>query len=126
MRRPVPAKRESDGQRPDGAQPQRAMRKRAAWSAHPSPSPGPPPPPAPRELLFDELASALIERAEGLLRGDRRADLVVVPRVLRLGRLLDLDEVSGVNLADVTANSQLAEERVVGCHLLHMFAIRCG
>src|SRR5882724_10466085 len=61
------------------------------------------------KLLFDELAATLIERTERLLGRDRRADLVVVPGILRLRRLLDLDEVRRVNLAAVDANRPLAE-----------------
>src|SRR5262244_2084353 len=106
--------------RPDGAQPQRAMRTRAAWSPHPSPCPDLPTAQSPRELLLHELAPTQVERAESLLRGDRRADLVVIPGILRLGRLLDLDEICGVDLATVDANSPLAEERIVGRHLLHL------
>src|SRR5262249_8866962 len=91
-----------------------------AWSPHPSPCPDLPTAPSPRELLFHELATTLVERTECLLRGDRRADLVVIPGVLGLGRLLDLDEIRGMNLAPVRANGPLAEERIVGRHLLHL------
>ena len=52
-------------------------------------------------LLLHQLASAVGERAERLLGRNRRADLVVVPRLLRLRRLLDLDEVRRVYLAAV-------------------------
>src|SRR6266851_9549182 len=65
-------------------------------------------------LLFHERAVALVDGPEGLLGRDGRADLVVVPRVLRLGRLLDLDQIRGVDLAPVGADRALAEERVVG------------
>src|SRR5262249_38087931 len=75
---------------------------------------------APARLFLNELASALIERPESLLRGDRCADLVVVPWVLRLRRLLDLNEIRGMDLAAVDANRPLAEERIVGRHLLHL------
>src|SRR5262249_10654550 len=66
---------------------------------------------APARLFLNELASALIERPESLLRGYRCADLVVVPWVLRLRRLLDLNEIRGMDLAAVDANRPLAEER---------------
>ena len=67
-----------------------------------------------RLLLLHQRAVALVERAEGLLGRDRRADLVVVPRRLRLGRLLDLEQVGGVDLAAVGADRPLAEQRIVG------------
>src|SRR6185312_16779156 len=38
-------------------------------------------------------ALALVERPEGVLSGNRGDDLQVVPRTLRLGRLLHLDQV---------------------------------
>src|SRR5881628_3060032 len=74
---------------------------------------------APR-LFLDELAPSLVERPERLLGRDGRLDLVVVPRVLRLGRLLHLDEVRRMDLAAVDADGPLAEERVVGRQLLHL------
>src|SRR5262245_14573603 len=52
-------------------------------------------------LLLHERAVTLVEGAEGLLGGDGRADLVVVPGVLGLRRLLDLDQVGRVDLAAV-------------------------
>src|SRR5262245_65988670 len=80
----------------------------------------PPRPRQPASLFLDELTSALIKRAERLIGGNSRADLVVIPRVLRLRRLLDLDEVRGMNLAPVDANRPLATEWIVGRHLLHL------
>src|SRR5207245_4059672 len=112
--------RAADGKRPDGAQPHWEMRKRAAWSPHPSPASAPPLAPAQRELLLDELAPTLVERTKRLLGGNGRADLVVVPRVLRLGRLLHLDQVRRMDLAAVDTNRPLAEERIVGRQLLHL------
>src|SRR5262247_3958538 len=47
--RPVPSKRQSDVMRPDGAQPQRGMRKRAAWSRDPLRPPAPSPASRPGE-----------------------------------------------------------------------------
>src|SRR4029453_3736246 len=87
--------------------------------AAPLPAPRPVPGPV-ATLLLDELASTLIKGAESLLSGDGRPDLVVVPWILRLRRLLDLDQIRRVNLAPVRANSSLAEERIVGRHLLHL------
>src|SRR3989442_5579807 len=112
--------RAPDGKRPDGAQPHREMRKRAAWSPHPSPGFAPPLAPAQRGLLLDELAPTLIERTKSLLGRNGRADLVVIPRVLRLGRLLHLDQVRRVDLAAVDTNRPLPEERSVGRQLLYL------
>src|SRR5881296_2050790 len=70
--------------------------------------------------FLHQLAAALVERTEGLLGRDRRADLVVVPGVLRLRRLLDLNEVGRMDLPAVDANGPLAEERIVRGHLLHL------
>src|SRR5881628_2710700 len=60
--------------------------------AAPLADPGSRPAPVAPRLFLDELATTLVEWPERLLDRDGRADLVVVPRVLRLGRLLDLDE----------------------------------
>src|SRR5438034_9882766 len=111
--------RASCASRPDGAQPRRAARTRAAWSPHPSPTPDLPGCPV-ATLFLDELAPALIERPERLLGGNGRADFVVIPRVLGLGRLLDLDEICGMDLAAVDADRPLAEARIGGRRLLHL------
>src|SRR5438034_11683319 len=71
-------------------------------------------------LLFHQRTLALIQGAECLVRGDRRAQLVVIPWPLRLRRLLDLVEIHRVGLAAVRAHRALAEERIVGRHLLHL------
>src|SRR5215470_5916440 len=71
-------------------------------------------------LLLHQRALALVERAEGLVGGNGRADLVVVPRRLRLRGLLHLHEIGGMDLASVHPNRSLAEERIVGGHLLHL------
>src|SRR5258706_13835510 len=70
--------------------------------------------------LLDERAAAVGHRPERLVGRDRRTDLVVVVRALRLGRLLHLHEVRVVDLAAVGADRSLAEERVIGRHLLHL------
>src|SRR5215510_16348571 len=67
----------------------------------------PPRPRQPASLFLDELTSALIKRAERLIGGNSRADLVVIPRVLRLRRLLHFNEVRGMNLAPVDADRSL-------------------
>src|SRR4026207_1369636 len=69
--------------------------------------------------LLDQRAAAVLLRPERLLRRAGGEDLVVVPRVLRLGGLLHLDEIRVVDLAAVGADAPLAEQRVVGGHLLH-------
>src|SRR3972149_1855124 len=78
-----------------------------------------PPPPAPPPLLAPR-AIALGDGPEGLVGRDGGADLVVVPGVLGLGRLLDLEQVGGVDLPAVGPDHTLAEERVVGRRLLHL------
>src|SRR6188768_409311 len=62
--------------------------------------------------LFHQRAFPVLERTECLLGRDRRLDLVVVPRCLRLGGLLDLHEIRRVDLAAVDADRALAEQRV--------------
>src|SRR6059036_2561741 len=91
--------------------------------AAPLAAPGPRPASAAPRLFLDELAPSLVEWPERLLGRDGRLDLVVVPRVLRLGRLLHLDEVRRMDLAAVDADRPLAEERVVGRQLLHLGAL---
>src|SRR5215831_8425053 len=61
-------------------------------------------------LLLHQGALALVERPEGLIGGNGRADLIVVPRRFRFRRLLHLHEVGGMDLAPVHANHALAEE----------------
>src|SRR5258706_14750568 len=65
-------------------------------------------------LLLHQGAVALVDGPERLLGGGGRARLVVVPRPLGLGRLLDLEQVHGVQLAAVGADRALAEQRIVG------------
>src|SRR5687768_1985279 len=71
-------------------------------------------------FLLYEGATAVFFRPKGLVGRDGGADLVVVPRVLGLGRLLHLDEVRVVQLASVGADAPLAEERVVGRRVFHL------
>src|SRR5690348_11699463 len=70
--------------------------------------------------LFHQRAAALFLRPERLVGRDGGAQLVVVVRVLRLRRLLHLEEVRGVDLAAVLADLALAEEWIVGRQLLHL------
>src|SRR5215813_3270905 len=74
----------------------------------------------PLRSLLHERALALVERAKRLRGGDDRALLVVVPRGLRLGRLLHLEQEHVVDLPAVGPDRALPEERVVGGHLLHL------
>src|SRR5204863_1080450 len=71
-------------------------------------------------LLLYERTVALVHRPERLLGGNRRADLVVVPRAPGLRRLLHLEEVHGMDLAAVGADHAFAEDRIVGRQLLHL------
>src|SRR5262245_58604077 len=52
----------------------------------------------------DQRAAAVLERAERLGRRDGGADLHVVPRALRLGGALDLEQEHVVDLAAVGAD----------------------
>src|SRR5689334_25181017 len=69
---------------------------------------------------LDERTLAVFQRPERLIRGNRCADLVVVPFVLRFGGLLHFDQIRRVDLAPVDPDAALAEQRVVGRHLLHL------
>src|SRR5262245_13562030 len=71
------------------------------------------------QMLLDERALAFIERAERLIRGDRGAELVVVPRTLALLRFLHLEQIHVMDLAPVLADAALAEQLVVRRHRLH-------
>src|SRR5687767_10348707 len=59
-------------------------------------------------VLLDERAGR-IERAEGLLRRQRRDELVIVPLALRLVRRLHLEQIHRVRDAAVDADLSLAE-----------------
>src|SRR6266571_2361115 len=72
------------------------------------------------DASFHERALAILQRAEGLIRGDRRADLVIVPGTFRLGGLFRLEQICRMDLAAVGANHALAEQRIIGRHLLHL------
>src|SRR5262249_53875714 len=53
---------------------------------------------------LDQRATAFSQRAEGLVRRNGGAELVVVPRPLRLRRLLDLEQIHRMDLAPVGAH----------------------
>src|SRR5438132_6930792 len=76
--------------------------------------------PFPGWLLLRQRALALVERPERLLGRDGGAHLVVIPRALGLRGLLHLEEIHRMDLAAVGADGALAEEGVVGRHLLHL------
>src|SRR5262249_10610808 len=67
-----------------------------------------------------ERTIAILQRPERLIGGNRRAGLVQIPFALRFGRLLHLEEIRRMDLAAVGAHRSLAEERIVGRHLLHL------
>src|SRR5665213_668089 len=69
---------------------------------------------------LDERTASFAHRTERLVGGNRREHLVVVPRRLRFRRLLHLDQVCRMQRASVDADRALAEQRVVGRHLLHL------
>src|SRR5262245_58506230 len=72
------------------------------------------------ESALDQRATAFGQRAEGFVRWNGGAELVVVPRSLRLRRLLDLEQIHRMDLAPVGAHRALAEQLVVGRHLFHL------
>src|SRR5262245_66398524 len=75
--------------------------------------------PAPASAA-DRRTAALTEGPERLRGRDRRAQLVVVPGVLRLVGPLHLEQIHVVNLAAVGTNAALAEQCVVRRHVLHL------
>src|SRR5882672_3353356 len=70
--------------------------------------------------LLHQGAAALFLGTERLIRRNRGADLVVVPGVLRLRRLLHLEQIRRVDLAPVLADAALAEQRIAGGDLLNL------
>src|SRR5262245_10743877 len=68
----------------------------------------------------DQRTAALSEGPERLRGRDRRAQLVVVPGMLRLVGPLHLEQMHVVNLAAVGTNAALTEQRVVRRHVLHL------
>ena len=70
--------------------------------------------------LLQHRADALLERDEGFRRRDGGDEVVIVPRILRVRRLLHLEQIGRVDLAAVGADRALAEQRIVGRHFLHL------
>src|SRR5262245_9218588 len=75
--------------------------------------------PAPASAA-DQRTAALSEGPERLRGRDRRAQLVVVPGMLRLVGPLHLEQIHVVNFAAVGTNAALTEQRVVRRHVLHL------
>src|SRR5262245_63119061 len=75
---------------------------------------------APSRSAADQRTAALAERTERFRRRDGRAQLVVVPDVLRLVGPLHLKQEHVVDLATVRADTALAEQWIVGRQLLHL------
>src|ERR1041384_3833022 len=73
-----------------------------------------------RWLLGDQRALAIGGLAERRVRRHLADQLVVVPLALGLLGLLDLVDVHRMALAAVGIDRALAEQRVVGRHLLHL------
>src|SRR5687768_1678956 len=65
-------------------------------------------------------AVPLVDRAERVFGVDLRPQLVEVPRTLRFGRPLHLEQIGVMDLAPVLADLALAEQRIVGGRLLHL------
>src|SRR6185503_9115380 len=65
-------------------------------------------------------ALAVLERTERLGCRDGGAQMIEVARILRLRRLLHLEQIRVVDLAAIGADGALAEQRVIGRHRLHL------
>src|SRR5262245_4211418 len=75
--------------------------------------------PAPASAA-DQRTASLTEGPERFRGRDRRAQLVVVPGMLRLVGPLHLEQIHVVNFAAVGTNAALAEQWVVRRHVLHL------
>src|SRR5262249_17108575 len=79
-------------------------------------------PSAPRPRLRGstphQRAAAIGQGAESFVGRDGGAEFVIIPGGLRFRRLLDFEQIHRVDLAAVGAHHALAEELVVGRHLL--------
>src|SRR3989440_9171183 len=65
-------------------------------------------------------ALAVLQGTECFGRRDGGADMIEVARILRLFRLLHLEQIGIVDLAAIGADGALAEQRIVGRHGLHL------
>src|SRR5262245_20865099 len=77
------------------------------------------PPTSPHRSAFHQRAAAFGQGAKSLVRRDRGAQFVIVPRGLRFRRLLDLEEIHRMDFSAVGPHDAFAEELIVGRHLLH-------
>src|SRR4051812_40292907 len=71
------------------------------------------------QLPTHQRTAAVLERTEGLRGRNGRKRLVEVTRILGLFGLLHLEEIRRMDLAAIGADCALAEQRIVGRHLLH-------
>src|SRR5664280_202257 len=71
-------------------------------------------------LAAHQRAVAFVERSEGLVRRNGSAGLIEVAGIFRLFRLLHFEQIGGMDDAAIGAHAALAEERIVGRHLLHL------
>src|SRR6516164_1055426 len=65
-------------------------------------------------------AAALGQGAESFVGRDGGAEFIIIPGALRFRGFFDFEQVHRVDLAAVGAHRALAEEFVVGRHLLHL------
>src|ERR1700733_6567549 len=70
--------------------------------------------------LFYQWTFAFSDRTEGLIAGDRRKYLVVVPGIFGFGRRLDLNQKHVVNHAPILANDPSPREEIVDRHFTHL------
>src|SRR5215813_9185421 len=70
--------------------------------------------------FLHQRALAGLERLGRVFRRNRRDQLVIVPRTLRLLRLLHLEQIGRNDAAAVGAQRALAEQGIVGRQLLHL------
>src|SRR5262249_60761182 len=90
--------------------PEQSLRTDAEHFEHFDRSAGRPDPKAGSAL--HQRATALGQGPKRLVPGDRRAQLVVIPRRLRLGGLLHLEQIHWVNLSAAGALPALAQQAV--------------
>src|ERR1700687_6430997 len=70
-------------------------------------------------LLLYQWTGTFRKRSESLLSRGRANQLVIIPRPLGFGWLLDLEQIGRVNLAAIRTDRALAEQGIVGRHFLH-------
>src|SRR3569832_1832881 len=75
---------------------------------------------SPSPLLLHQRTLALRKRLGGIVRRNRGDQIVIVPRILRLFRLLHLEQIGRNETAAVGAKRPLAEQGIVGFDFLHL------